>query len=117
MELILYLLIQFNIRLMEIKREEILLALQSSLLGEVYQSVRAVVFKYDPDLKHFILRYYLDKVPDKNDNESIGNVVAEFISNFKYSDFNKVEEECIYSDKSISELDIMDGIVYCRKEC
>jgi|GEM_PF-4022720 len=100
---------------MGIKREEILLALQSSLLGEISTSVIAVVFQYNAENRYFKLRYYLDKEPDKDEYESIGNVVAEFISNFKFSDFDKVDEECFYTTLLPSEVDILDGIVFCRK--
>lgn len=101
---------------MAIKREEILLALQSSLLGEIYSEIRAVVFKYNSDNRQFTLRYYLEKEPNEDDYENIGIVVAEFISNFKFSEFEKVDEECVYSKLPISELEILDGMVYCRKE-
>lgn len=101
---------------MEINREEILLALQSSLIGEIYPAIRVVVYKYIPKNKHFVLRYYLDREPTEEDNENVEIVMTEFISNFKYSDFDKIKEECCYSDELISQLDIMDGIVYCRKE-
>lgn len=101
---------------MKVTREKILLALQSSLQGEIYPSIRAIVFKHNPQLKHFILRYYLDKEPEESDYESIGNVMAEFMSNFKFSDFERLDEECLYTDKPISKLDIMDGLVYYRKE-
>lgn len=101
---------------MEIRKEEILLALQSSLLGEIYEKIRAVVFKYDPTCRHFIIRYYLDTEPDQDDFDSVGVVAAEFLSNFKFSDFDKVDEECIYTNLAISDLDLMDGLVYYRKE-
>ena len=99
-----------------INRLDILLALQSALLGEVYPSIRAVVYKYSSETKQFLLRYYLDREPIDDDYESAGNVVAEFISNFKFSDFDIVKEECVYSNDPISMFDIMDGMVYCRKE-
>lgn len=101
---------------MGVEREKILLTLQSSLLGEVYQELRAVVFRYSYEHRHFVIRYYLDREPNEDDYESVGNVVAEFISNFKHSNFERIEEECVYTKDSISELDIMDGMVYCRKE-
>jgi hypothetical protein len=101
---------------MAIKREEILLALQSSLLGEIYSKIRAIVFKYNADARQFTLRYYLENESNEDDYENIGVVIAEFISNFKFSEFEKVDEECVYSKLSISELEILDGMVYCRKE-
>jgi hypothetical protein len=105
-----------NINVMKINRTEILLALQSALLGEIYYAIRAIVFKYDAKGKQFALRYYLDREPNEDDFENIGIVATEFIANFKYSDFNEVKEECIYTAQPISQIDIMDGMVYCRKE-
>lgn len=101
---------------MAINKTSIFLALQSALLGEVYEGIRAIAFKYNPDTKYFKLRYYLNRKPTEDDNNSIGNVMAEFISNFKHTEFDKIDEECIYFQKPISELDPMDGIVFCRKE-
>ena len=101
---------------MAIKREEILLALQSSLLGEIYAEIRLIVFKYNSDNRQFMLRYYLDREPTEEDYENLSVVITEFISNFKYSEFDGVSSECIYSKSPISELETLDGIVYCRKE-
>jgi hypothetical protein len=101
---------------MKISREQILLSLQRALLCEVYPSIRAVVYKHLSENGQFKLRYYLDRTPTDDDYESIGNVMAEFISDFKYSDFEDLVEECLYSKKPLSELDILDGIVYCRME-
>jgi hypothetical protein len=101
---------------MEIKRKEILLALHSALLGEIYPKIRAIVFKYDYDNRHFTLRYYLESEPDEDDYENIAVVLTVFISNFKFSDFETLSEECVYSKEPLSKLDILDGIVYCRKE-
>lgn len=95
---------------------EIRLALQDALLGEVYPSIRAVVYKHNPIRKHFTLRFYLDREPDEVDFENIGLVATGFLSHFKFSDFDKVEEECIFNSDQPSKLDIMDGIVYRRRE-
>lgn len=101
---------------MEIKREQILLSLQSALLGEIYNSIRAIVFKYEANNRYFLLRYYLDREPNDDDFENVEIVITEFISNFKFTDFNKTKAECKHTTLPLSHLDIMDGIVYCRKE-
>jgi len=101
---------------MEIKKEQILLALQSALLGEIYSSIRAIVFKYEANNHYFLLRYYLDREPNDDDFENVEIVITEFISNFKFTDFDKTKGECKYTTLPLSNLDVMDGIVYCRKE-
>jgi hypothetical protein len=101
---------------MAISKEQIMLALQEAMLGEIYNNIRAIVFKYDPKNKLFILRYYLDREPIMDDYDNIGIVIAEFLAYFKYSDFDHISQECIYTDNLISQIDVMDGIVYCRKE-
>jgi hypothetical protein len=101
---------------MSIDNENIRLALQTSLLGEIYPNIRMIVFKYTPKNKEFTLRYYIDREPTEDDFENIGNVIAEFISNFKHSEFNKINEECVFSLDPFSKLDTMDGVIFCKKE-
>lgn len=97
-------------------KEQIMLALQEALLGEIYNNIRAIAFKYDPQNKLFVLRYYLDREPIRDDYDNIGAVLAEFLACFKYSDFDHIRQECVYTNSLISQIDVMDGIVYCRKE-
>ena len=67
------------------------MALQASLIGEIYSDIRAVVFKYDANMNHFILRYYQEREPNVNDYESISIVISNFLAQFKFSDFeNKI---------------------------
>ena len=99
-----------------ITRTEILLALQDALVCEIYCSIREIVFKYDIDKNSFLLRFYLDREVVEEDTENISNVMAEFISHFKYSEFDEILEECIYSSIPQSKLDTLSGVVYARKE-
>lgn len=99
-----------------ITRAEILLSLQDALIGEIYSNIRAIAFDYNKDSKIFKLRFYLDREPDEDDFESLSNVMGEFLSHFKFSQFDEIKEECIYSSLPLSELDILSGIVYARKE-
>lgn len=96
--------------------DEILLTLQVSLLGEIYPSIRAIVYKYEPDTKKFLLRYYLDREPNEDDYYNVSCVVTEFIAYFKFTEFEDLIEECVYSDEPYSKLDVLDGCVYLRKE-
>lgn len=98
------------------KEESIRLALQSALIGEIYPHIRAIVFRYEPKSKAFKLRYYLDREPTTDDFENIDCVMTEFLANFKYSEFDTLQQECIHSLESLSCIDIMDGLVFCRKE-
>lgn len=99
-----------------ITRSDILLSLQDALIGEIYNNIRAIVFDYNEVNKSFLLRFYLDKVPDEDDFENVSNVMGEFISHFKFSEFNIIYEECLFSKLQLSELEQLSGIVYARKE-
>ncbi|MDT3738234.1 MAG: colicin [Candidatus Kapabacteria bacterium] len=99
-----------------ITRSEIMLSLQDALIGEIYNNIRAIVFDYNEDNKTFLLRFYLDKEPDEDDFESVSIVMSEFISHFKFSEFNTINEECLYSKLQLSELEPLSGVVYARKE-
>jgi len=100
---------------MEITTEQIRIALQISLLGEIYHEIRAIAFAYNNVTKSFLLRFYMSHKPTDEDYENVSDVMTEFISNFKYSDFKELKEECKYAN-SKSKLDPLDGFVYSRKE-
>jgi hypothetical protein len=99
-----------------ITQEKILLAMQHSLIGEIYPSIRAVVTRYNSLKKAFTIRYYLDSEPTSKDFENVSSVMSEFISHFKHSDFDDLYEECIFCMEPQSDLDLLDGFVYSRKE-
>lgn len=99
-----------------LNREEILLSLQRALWGEVYPKIRMIVYDYQQKERDFLLRYYLDQEPTEDDYENLGIVIAEFISDFKFSEFNTIKEECVFSNLPIGELETLSGVVYARKE-
>ncbi len=101
---------------MGLTTEEIRSAMQTSLLGEVYPEIRAVAFAYDGIKKSVLIRYYLNREPTEDDYENVSEVMAEFISNFKHSEFDELKEECQYSNLPKSELAPLDGFVYSKKE-
>jgi hypothetical protein len=96
--------------------QDIRVALQISLLGEVYADVRAVAYSYDSNRKFFLIRFYLNRTPTEDDYENVSIVMTEFISHFKHSEFDEIKEECLYSNLPKSALDALDGFVYSRKE-
>ena len=99
-----------------LKIEDIYLALQTSLLGEIYPDIRAIVVGYNPTEKKVILRYYLDREPTEDDYESAKIVLSSAAAEFPIYAFDEEVEECIYSDLPGNELDPLDGMVYARKE-
>lgn len=117
-ELILFLRTQISISMSKSENidKSIRLALQTSLLGEVYPELRAVAYSYDEDKKQMLIRYYLARVPTEEDYESISIVTAEFISFFHYETFQKIMEECWYALDPMMKLDPLDGFIYSRKE-
>lgn len=101
---------------MGLTSEQILLAMQLAILGEVYPEIRAIVYAYNSSKKSFLLRYYLNRQPTEDDYESISEVVTEFISQFSYLEFEEIKEECQYSDLPKSKLELLDGLIYSNKE-
>ncbi|UOY08650.1 hypothetical protein L0P88_08865 [Muricauda sp. SCSIO 64092] len=100
---------------MGLSTEEIRTALRTSLLGEIYPEIRAIAYAYHSEEKKFLIRYYLNREPTEDDYESVSEVMAEFISNFKHSEFDILKEECRFSNLPKSKLDPLDGFVYSKK--
>ena len=96
--------------------QEIRSSLQIALLGMIYPKVRAIVFSYSRPRKSFCLRYYFESEPSEEDFEVVNEVVTEFISNFKFSEFEIIKGECEYSSQPLEIIDPLDGFVYARKE-
>lgn len=59
--------------------QEIRLALQHSLLDEIYDNIKAIGYKYNPNLKYFKLTYFLDRIPVEKDYSNLENVIAQFM--------------------------------------
>ncbi|CAG5070181.1 hypothetical protein DYBT9623_02921 [Dyadobacter sp. CECT 9623] len=93
-------------------RREVLISIQRALLGEIYPAVRGVAVGYDANVKLKII-YYLDRDPEEEDYENISDVAGEVLADINFSE---VEEQCIYSKESFSNLDCLEAWVYIRKE-
>ncbi len=78
----------------------------------IYPSIRAIAVGFD-DKKKITVRYYLDRAPAEEDYENLSMVMAEVLADI---DFEEAEEQCVYSDASLSELDPLELFVYMRQE-
>jgi hypothetical protein len=93
-------------------RRDLLIAIQSALLGMIYPSIRSIAVGFD-GLKKFKIIFYLDREPNDNDYETISDVAGEVCADIN---FIKVEEICIFSNEPFSKLDNLKTWVYVRKE-
>lgn len=96
--------------------EWLILWIWRSLLGEIYPNVRAIAVSFT-STRELTLRYYLDRSPTDFDFESIGSVMANILaSTSSEGDIAEAKEECECSTKPLGELDVLDGLVYARRE-
>lgn len=101
---------------MDLSSNQIRLSLQNALLGEIYPELRAIAYSYNSRTSDILLRYYLEREPIEDDYDSLNTVMGLFIGDFKFSEFNKILEECEYNELPINQIDSLDGFVYLRKE-
>lgn len=94
---------------------EILLAIYRALLGEIYPAIRAIVISYTED-RELTIRYYLERTPTDYDYDSLGVVMTEVLSDLRPSVINKVKEECVHALSPFKDLDILDAMIYARRE-
>ena len=93
-------------------RNLLLVSIQRALLGMIYPSIRAIAAGFD-GLEKLRVIYYLDREPIEKDYENLNTVTGEICADI---DFNKVEENCIYTTQPLSKLDSLDFWVYMREE-
>jgi hypothetical protein len=97
--------------------EWLVLWVWQSLIGEIYAAIRAVALRYDSN-NSLIIRYYLDREPIAEDYESLECVVTNILAHTSSNNQVKnVKEEVVFSSERLSNLDVLDGLVYARKEC
>jgi len=101
--------------LTSISVDQIKLAFQEALIGEIYPAIKAIAFNYEH--KKLTTRIYLDRELSDVDYNNISAIVTEVIAQFSHVNFNSVKEECIYSDEPLSSLnESIRTLVYARKE-
>lgn len=96
--------------------EWLILWVWQALIGEVYPEIRAIALRYDEN-KNLQLRYYFDREPTEDDLESIECVITNIFAHTSSNEMiNNIEEEAIYSKERMADLDVLDGLVYARRE-
>lgn len=89
---------------------------QQALLGEIYPAIRAIAVGFT-DSRVMTFRVYFDRDPTDEDRENMSCVLTEIFANTSNNnEITGVAEEYLFSDKSIGELEVLDGLVYARRE-
>jgi len=96
--------------------EWLVLWVWQSLIGEIYAEIRAIALRYDSE-NNLLIRYYLEREPADEDFESIECVITNILAHTSSNEqIRNVKEEIMFSTERLSELDILDGLVYARRE-
>lgn len=85
-----------------------------ALLGEIYQNIRAIAVQYDN--KDLVIKYYLDRIPEDFDYESIEVVATHLDSMLPTELVHKLDVECVKFEGNISQMPSLNGFVYARRE-
>lgn len=87
-----------------------------ALLGEIYESIRGIAFEFDEINGRLKLRYYLDRVVEEDDVESIDSVANEIEAMLPIGYLTSIDTDCIHTDLRSRDLEAMDGWLYFRRE-
>ncbi len=87
-----------------------------ALIGEISPEIRAIALRYDAD-RNLLLRYYFDREPTENDVEGIECVITNIFAHTSSDEkIKNIEEEAFFSKERMADLDVLDGLVYARRE-
>lgn len=87
-----------------------------ALLGEIYPEIRAITVNFTNN-KDLTIKFYLDRHPTEDDYESIKCIVTNILSNTSSnSEISSVNDEAVFSQERIRDLDILDILIYARRE-
>ena len=96
--------------------EWLVLWVWQALIGEIYPEIRAIALRYDAD-KSLLIRYYFDREPTEEDSECIECVITSIMAHTSSIDqIRNIEVEAIFSEERMADLDVLDGLVYARRE-
>jgi len=96
--------------------EWLVLWVWQALIGEIYPEIRAIALRYDAD-KNLLIRYYFDRDPTEDDLESIECVITNiFAHTSSDEEIKNIKEEAVFSNERMADLDVLDGLVYARRE-
>ena len=87
-----------------------------ALEGEIYPAIRAIAVKYTRTRELFI-RYYFDREVTEDDIDRI-NTIMTYIESYipPREDVRYIDYECIYAKDKLSDLDVLDHMIYARRE-
>ena len=91
---------------------QVRLSCQRALLGNIIPEIRLITIGWN-GLRLFKLRAYYDRQPTEEDIDDMNTVSGEVLSDIP---FEHEETECIFNTMPRNELDILNVIVYAKKE-
>ena len=94
--------------------DDLIISVVLSMLGEIYNSIRAVAIGYDEDAGVTLL-FYFDKLPTDSDLEYV-NIIGDNLENIVSNDYGSIDIQCRFSDKYLKDLDSLCGFIYARRE-
>ncbi len=88
-----------------------------ALLGEVGPEMRLIALRWN-DIGSLFLRFYIDREPLSEDFETVQDIAINIDTEGTGSleQVEKIETEILFDLRPMSELDILDGAVYARRE-
>ncbi len=87
-----------------------------ALIGEIYPSIRAIALGFTEEREIRVIMY-LDRDPTEDDEESLEVIVTHVLANISSDgEVPSIETEALFSDKPMGELNILDGLVFARRE-
>lgn len=96
--------------------EWLVLWVWQALIGEIYPEIRAIALRYDAD-QNLLIRFYFDREPTEEDSECIECIITNILAHTSSNDqIRNIEEEAIFSEERMADLDVLDGLVYARRE-
>lgn len=87
-----------------------------ALIGQIYPSIRAIALGFN-NKRELRVKMYLDREPTDYDEENLEVILTEVLANTSSNEeIPSIETEILFSDSAMYELDVMDGLVYARRE-
>jgi hypothetical protein len=94
----------------------LVLLIWRSLLGEIYPTIRAIAVSFSGS-RELTIRYYLDREPSNFDSESIDILLTNVLAGTaKGRPIHAAFGECVCSESRLKDLDVLDGLIYARRE-
>lgn len=89
------------------------LCLSQAIVGEIYPAIRVICVRYKE--RRITIRAYFDREPTDYDHDAI-DVICLNMEEHCADNFDYIDVECMYSITPIGFLEILDGVIYARRE-